>query len=60
MDYYGLQMNYDRFKTMINNLNMIRKENLDIKHYSQSIEKFINEFGLLDFRNFRETPVQVV
>jgi ureidoacrylate peracid hydrolase len=59
-DYYGLQMNYDRFKTMINNLNMIRKENLDIKHYSQSIEKFINEFGLLDFRNFRETPVQVV
>jgi hypothetical protein len=53
-------MNYDRFKTMINNLNMIRKENLDIKHYSQSIEKFINEFGLLDFRNFRETPVQVV
>ena len=59
-DYYGLQMNYDRFTTMVNNLNMIRKENLDIKHYSQSIDKFLNEFGLLDFREFREGPVQVV
>ncbi len=59
-DYYGLQMNYDRFTTMVNNLNMIRKEKLDIKHYSEMVDKFINEFGLLDFRNFRETPVQVV
>jgi hypothetical protein len=53
-------MNYDRFRTMINNLNRIRKEKLDIKHYSETVDKFINEFGLLDFRNFRETPPQVV
>jgi len=53
-DYYGLQM-----KTMINSLNTIRKEKLDMRHYSEAIDKFIIEFGLLDFRKFRETPVQV-
>jgi ureidoacrylate peracid hydrolase len=58
-DYYGLQMNYNRFKTMINSLNTIRKEKLDMRHYSEAIDKFIIEFGLLDFRKFRETPVQV-
>src|SRR5215831_12188532 len=58
-DYYGLQMNLDRFMTMVNNLNMMKNENLDMEHYSQSIDKFLNEFGLLDFREFREEPVQV-
>ena len=59
-DYYGLAMNYDRFNTMINNINILRrkKKDLDVQHYNQIVDNFINEFGLLDFREFRETPVQ--
>ena len=57
-DYYGLQMSYDRFTTMINNLDLLRKERLDIKDIPERIDKFINEFGLLDFRTFREAHVQ--
>jgi ureidoacrylate peracid hydrolase len=58
-DYYGLEMNYNRFNTMINNINILRrkKKDLDVQHYNQIIDNFINEFGLLDFREFRETPV---
>ena len=57
-DYYGLQMNYDRFSRMINNLNLMRKKLVDMKDYSQLVDRFINEFGLLDFRHFREAPLQ--
>jgi ureidoacrylate peracid hydrolase len=58
-DYYGLQMSYDRFTTMINNLNtQVRNKHLDIKDYQRVIDKFINEFGLLDFREFRQVPLQ--
>jgi ureidoacrylate peracid hydrolase len=58
-DYYGLEMNYDRFTKMVNNLNIgIRKKDLDLKDYKQLIDNFINEFGLLDFRDFREAPQQ--
>lgn len=59
-DYYGLQMNYDRFSTMINNLNNVRSEHLDNKDYQQVIDKFIHEFGLLDFREFRQAPLQSI
>ena len=51
-------MSYDRFTTMINNLDLLRKERLDIKDIPERIDKFINEFGLLDFRTFREAHVQ--
>ena len=52
-------MNFDRFITMVNSLNMIKNENLDISHNlmsnsSNSIDKFLKEFGLLDFRVFQE------
>src|SRR5947208_5768896 len=57
-DYYGLQMSYDRFTTMINNLDLLRKQRLDTKDIPERIDKFINEFGLLDFRTFREAHVQ--
>jgi len=58
--YYGLQMNFDRFTTMVNNLNNLRNKRLDVKDYKQVIDKFINEFGLLDFREFRQAPLQSV
>ena len=56
--YYGLQMNFDRFTTMVNNLNNLKNKHLDVKDYKQVIDKFINEFGLLDFREFRQAPLQ--
>jgi ureidoacrylate peracid hydrolase len=56
-DYYGLQMSYDRFTKMINNLNLLRTQHFDMKDYALTVEKFINEFDLLDFRTFREAPV---
>jgi ureidoacrylate peracid hydrolase len=57
-DYYGLQMSYDRFAFMINNLNLMKKQHFDKKELSERTDKFIKEFGLLDFRTFREAPVQ--
>jgi ureidoacrylate peracid hydrolase len=51
--YYGLAMNYDRFNKMINNINILRqKKDLDVQDYKQIVDNFINEFGLLDFREF--------
>ena len=42
---------------MVNNINILRrkKKDLDVQHYNQIVDNFINEFGLLDFRKFRET-----
>lgn len=57
-DYYGLQMNYDRFRVMINNLNKMKNERQDLIHYKQDLDKFIEEFGLLDFREFKTPPIQ--
>src|SRR5215831_7138384 len=51
----------DCIDRMVDNLKMIKNENLDIKQarYSQSIDKFLNEYGLLNFREFHEAAVQV-
>src|SRR5215217_7664899 len=57
-DYYGLQMRYDRFAHMLESLNRVRKQELEQKDYDQKLDNFIREFGLLDFRNFREAPLQ--
>src|SRR5918995_4166132 len=52
-DYYGLAMNLERFTKMISNLNKARLgKGLDLNEYKQVIDKFIIEFGLLDFRDF--------
>ena len=56
-DYYGVAMNYERFTNMLNGLELIkRKKDLDVQIYKQAIDNFINEFGLLDFREFRLVP----
>ena len=57
-DYYGLQMNYDRFIVLMNNLNEMSKVKINLMDHKQRIDKFIEEFGLLDFRDFREAPMQ--
>ena len=57
-DYYGLQMNYDRFMVMITNLNEMKKVKLNLMDHKQQLDKFIEEFGLLDFRDFRQAPMQ--
>jgi len=51
-------MSYDRFMMMINNLDLLRKQSYDKKDFHERIDKFIKEFGLLDFRTFPEEPVQ--
>jgi ureidoacrylate peracid hydrolase len=57
-DYYGLQMSYDRFAYMLKSLDRVRREKLEPKDYQQQLDNFIKEFGLLDFRNFRQAPIQ--
>ena len=57
-DYYGLQMNYDRFMVMMTNLNEMKKVKLNLMDHKQQLDKFIEEFGLLDFRDFRQAPMQ--
>jgi ureidoacrylate peracid hydrolase len=57
-DYYGLQMSYDRFAYMLKSLDRVRREKLEPKDYQQQLDNFIKEFGLLDFRNFRQVPIQ--
>jgi ureidoacrylate peracid hydrolase len=53
-DYYGLAMNFQRFTKMITNLDSARrKKNIDFEEYKQTIDNFIGEFGLLDFRDFK-------
>jgi ureidoacrylate peracid hydrolase len=53
-DYYGLAMNFERFSKMITNLNAARRQqHLDLNEHKQVVDNFINEFGLLDFREFR-------
>jgi ureidoacrylate peracid hydrolase len=55
-DYYGLEMSYERFKRMINNLDQMKNKKLDIHGHDKMIDDFIKEFGLLDFREFRQAP----
>jgi hypothetical protein len=57
-DYYGLQMNYDRFMVMMTNLNEMKKAKLNLMDHKQQLDKFIEEFGLLDFRDFMQAPMQ--
>jgi ureidoacrylate peracid hydrolase len=53
-DYYGLAMNFERFSKMVTNLNAARRQqHLDLNEHKQVVDNFINEFGLLDFREFR-------
>jgi ureidoacrylate peracid hydrolase len=59
-DYYGLQMSYDRFTVMMNSLDRLRKEQTNLMDHKQQIDKFIEEFGLLDFRDFIHAPVQTL
>jgi ureidoacrylate peracid hydrolase len=56
-NYYGLQMDYDRFAHMLKSLERVRKAELEHKDYQQQIDNFIKEFALLDFRDFRQAPV---
>ena len=52
-DYYGLVMDTERFKKAINNLDKIRKGEVDIKHISEEhLDAVLKEFNLLDPREF--------
>jgi ureidoacrylate peracid hydrolase len=55
-DYYGLVMNIERFKKAINNLDKVRKGEVDLPHIShETLNAFLEEFDLLDPRTFALT-----
>jgi ureidoacrylate peracid hydrolase len=61
-DYYGLVMSIERFKTAINNLDKIRKGEVDIRTWGdERLNELLKEFDLLDPRTFslskEETPL---
>ncbi|MGA7897901.1 MAG: isochorismatase family cysteine hydrolase [Nitrososphaeraceae archaeon] len=52
-DYYGLVMDIDRFKKAINNLDKIRKGEVDLHNIPEgALDGFLEEFNLLDPRTF--------
>jgi ureidoacrylate peracid hydrolase len=52
-DYYGLVMDIDRFKKAINNLDKIRKGEVDLHNIPEgALDSFLEEFNLLDPRTF--------
>ncbi len=52
-DYYGLVMSIDRFKKAINNLDKIRKGELDLRDVpKERLDRILEEFNLLDPRTF--------
>ncbi|MFI5406363.1 MAG: hypothetical protein ACHQ1D_07610, partial [Nitrososphaerales archaeon] len=55
-DYYGLVMDIDRFKKAINNLDKIRKAEVDLSNIPEgNLFGFLDEFDLLDPRTFALT-----
>jgi ureidoacrylate peracid hydrolase len=59
-DYYGLVMSTDRFKRAINNLDKIRKGEIDVKHVpEEDLYAFLEEFNLLDPRTFVLSQLKV-
>jgi ureidoacrylate peracid hydrolase len=52
-DYYGLVMSIERFKKAINNLDKVRKGEVDLsKVEDRTLDAFLEEFDLLDPRTF--------
>jgi ureidoacrylate peracid hydrolase len=52
-DYYGLVMSIERFKKAINNLDKVRKGEVDLRKVSdETLNAFLEEFNLLDPRTF--------
>lgn len=52
-DYYGLVMNMERFKKVIQNLDRIRKGQIDLQSVpEESVKSILDEFDLLDPRTF--------
>jgi ureidoacrylate peracid hydrolase len=52
-DYYGIVMDTERFKKAINNLDKIRKGEINLQNFSEKqLDDFLAEFNLLDPRTF--------
>jgi ureidoacrylate peracid hydrolase len=52
-DYYGLVMSIERFEKAINNLDKLRKGEVDVRNMSgETVNAFLEEFNLLDPRTF--------
>ena len=52
-DYYGLVMSIERFKKAMNDLDKVRKHEVDLNNISDTaLNAFLEEFNLLDPRTF--------
>jgi ureidoacrylate peracid hydrolase len=51
-DYYGLVMDSERFKRAIVNLDKVKKGQLDLSKTPEAFKDFVDEFNLLDPREF--------
>ncbi|WP_458747576.1 cysteine hydrolase family protein [Candidatus Nitrosocosmicus sp. T] len=52
-DYYGLVMSIERFKKAMNDLDKVRKHEVDLSNISDTtLNAFLEEFNLLDPRTF--------
>jgi ureidoacrylate peracid hydrolase len=51
-DYYGLVMDTERFKRAVNNLDKLRKGEMDMRNVPGDFDAFVKEFNLLDPRTF--------
>jgi ureidoacrylate peracid hydrolase len=55
-DYYGLVMSIERFKKAINNVDKVRKGEIDLRNVPEkTLTDFLEEFNLLDPRAFALT-----
>ncbi|WP_458745275.1 cysteine hydrolase family protein [Candidatus Nitrosocosmicus sp. T] len=56
-EYYGLVMNIARFKKAMNDLDKLRKHEIDLNNISDTeLNAFLEEFNLLDPRTFALSP----
>jgi ureidoacrylate peracid hydrolase len=51
-DYYGLVMDIERFKRAMNNLDKLRKGEMDLRKLPEEFNAFVKEFNLLDPSTF--------
>jgi hypothetical protein len=49
-NYYGIALNFERFKKMIDNMGRIDTAEVRAEEIDKAISSFCEEFGLLDIR----------
>ena len=56
-DYYGLVMDIERFKRAVENMDKMRKGEIDFSKEPERIKTFVEEFNLLDPSTYADVVV---